>query len=210
MNRYLSKRPNSTLAIRKASETEADFVPHLRIEEVQELARQAEATARTGKGERDSLLIQTLFDGCFRVSEALRLTPESLVQTQYGWVARIKGKGNKVAEVAISSSLASKLLAYAYNRSIKREERLFPISSTRVWQIVDWAFGAAGIRKPEHVGTVHVLRHSGAIARLAATGNPKAVQDQLRHKEAKMTLRYLKTLSSLESLKIQQGVDFGW
>jgi DNA invertase Pin-like site-specific DNA recombinase len=43
-----------------------------------------------------------------------------------------------------------------------------------------------------------------------ATGNPKAVQDQLRHKEAKMTLRYLKTLSSLESLKIQQKVDFGW
>jgi integrase len=65
---------------------------------------------------------------------------------------------------------------------------------------VDRAFEKAGIRKPEHVGTVHVLRHSGAIARLAATGNPKAVQDQLRHKEAQMTLRYLKTLSSLESL----------
>jgi integrase len=155
-------------------------------------------------------LIQTHFDGCFRVSEALRLTPESLVQTPYGWVARIIGKGRKVAEVAISSSLASKLLAYAYNKGIKRAERLFPVSSTRVWQIVDRAFEASGIRKPEHVGTVHVLRHSGAIARLAATGKPKAVQDQLRHKEAKMTLRYLKTLSSLESLKIQQQVDFDW
>jgi integrase len=219
---YLSNRPavrdnrpnqspmksGQTLAIRKASETEADFVPHLRIEEVQELSRQAEATARAGKGERDSLL--TLFDGCFRVSEALRLTPESLVQTPYGWIARIRGKGSKVAEVAISSSLASKLLAYAYNKGIKRQERLFPVSSTRVWQIVDRGFQKAGIRKPEHVGTVHVLRHSGAIARLAATGNPKAVQDQLRHKEAKMTLRYLKTLSSLESLKIQQKVDFEW
>jgi integrase len=75
---------------------------------------------------------------------------------------------------------------------------------------VDRAFEKAGIRKPEHVGTVHVLRHSGAIARLAATGNPKAVEDQLRHKEAKMTLRYLKTLSSLEGLKIQQEVDFEW
>jgi hypothetical protein len=62
---YLSKRPNNTLAIRKAAETEVDFVPHLRIEEVQELARQAEATARSGKGERDSLLIQTLFEGAF-------------------------------------------------------------------------------------------------------------------------------------------------
>ena len=65
-------------------------------------------------------------------------------------------------------------------------------------------------RKPEHVGTVHVLRHSGALARLAATGNPKAVQDQLRHKEARMTLRYLKTLSAQESIKIQQDVDSQW
>jgi integrase len=75
---------------------------------------------------------------------------------------------------------------------------------------VDRAFQEAGLRKPEHVGTVHVLRHSGAIARLEATGNPKAVQDQLRHKEARMTLRYLKTLSAQESLRIQQGVDFRW
>jgi integrase len=206
----LTTRPNQSLAIRKAAETEADFVPHLRIEEVQELAQQADATARTGKGERDSLLIQTLFDGCFRVSEAVSLTPKSLVQTPDGWIARIIGKGQKVAEVAISPTLASKLLAYAYNRGIKREERLFAVSPARVWQIVDRAFTAADIKKPEHVGTVHVLRHSGAIARLAATGNPKAVQDQLRHKEAKMTLRYLKTLSAMESIKIQQQVDFGW
>ena len=41
-------------------------------------------------------------------------------------------------------------------------------------------------------------------------GYPKAVQDQLRHKEARMTLRYLKTLSAQESIKIQQGVDFHW
>jgi integrase len=207
---YLSNRPTNTLAIRKAHETEAAFVPHLRIEEVQLLAKHAHQSARPGKGERDSLLIQTLFDGCFRVSEALRLTPESLVQTPYGWVARIIGKGGKGAEVAISATLASRLLAYAYNKHIKPDQKLFPVSATRVWQIVDRAFAAAGIRKPDHVGTVHVLRHSGAIARLAATGNPKAVQDQLRHKEAKMTLRYLKTLSSLESLKIQQKVDFGW
>ncbi len=31
-----------------------------------------------------------------------------------------------------------------------------------------------------------------------------------RHKSALMTMRYLKTLSADESLKIQQAVDFGW
>jgi integrase len=209
-NNSLTTKPDQNLAIRQARSGESDFVPHLRIDEVQQLAREAEAGARRGKGERHSLLIQTIFDGCFRVSEAVSLTPQSLTQTPYGWVARIKGKGNEVAEVAISPSLAGRLLSVAYRQGIKPDEKIFPVSTTRVWQIVDRAFDAAGIRKPDHVGTVYVLRHSGAIARLAATGNPKAVQDQLRHKEARMTLRYLKTLSAQESIKIQQGVDFQW
>ena len=51
------------------------------------------------------------------------------------------------------------------------------------------------------------LRHSGAIARLEATGNPKALQDQLRHFSARMTLRYMKTLPAKRSLEISQGVD---
>ncbi len=67
-----------------------------------------------------------------------------------------------------------------------------------------------GIAKPEHVGAVHVLRHSGALERLRSTGNPKALQDQLGHTNAEMTIRYMKTLSKEETLKIQQGVDFRW
>jgi site-specific recombinase XerD len=149
-------KSDQRLAIRQARSGESDFVPHLRIDEVQQLAGEAEAGARRGKGERDSLLIQTIFDGCFRVSEAVSLTPLSLTQTPYGWVARIKGKGNKFAEVAISPSLAARLQSFAYRQGIRPDERIFPVSTTRVWQIVDRAFQAAGIRKPEHVGTVHV------------------------------------------------------
>ena len=50
--------------------------------------------------------------------------------------------------------------------------------------------------------------HSGAIEWLKQTGNPKAVQDQLRPKSPLMTMRYLKTLSADESLSIQQKVDY--
>jgi len=68
----------------------------------------------------------------------------------------------------------------------------------------------AGVAKPGKVGSVHILRHSGALERLRETGNPRAVQDQLRHKSQLMTLRYLKTLSREESLAIQGRVDFRW
>jgi len=91
---------------------------------------------------------------------------------------------------------------------------IFPISRSQCFRVVCDAFDKAGVRRPtrdnDRVGAVHILRHSGAIERLRQTGNPKALQDQLRHKSAQMTLRYLKTVSADESLKIQQGIDFHW
>ena len=39
---------------------------------------------------------------------------------------------------------------------------------------------------------------------------PQGASDQLRHVDARMTLRCLKTLSDQESLRINQGVDFKW
>ena len=96
----------------------------------------------------------------------------------------------------------------AYQLDLPRDARLFPVSRMRVHQVVSDAFQAAGIAKPDHVGAVHVLRHSGAIARLEQTGNPKALQDHLRHADARMTLRCHKDSSARRSLEIQQAVDF--
>ena len=112
--------------------------------------------------------------------------------------------------MALSTSLVGQLHAYAYTRVLEPGQRFFPITRGRVHQIVSEAAALAGIAIPEGVGAVHVLRHSGAIARLEQTGNPKALQDQLRHQSAKMTLRYMKTLSAKRSLEIQQSVDFDW
>lgn len=62
--------------------------------------------------------------------------------------------------------------------------------------------------KPEHVGWVHVLRHSGAIERLRATRHAPGVQAQLGHKSMLMTLRYMKTLNAEEALEHSQlGVE---
>ena len=203
-------KDSKVLAIRKSQAGSDDFVPHLGLLEVQALAQAAERGGKGRNAERDKLLIEALFDGCFRVSEALGIRPTDMVQSDVGWSVRIVGKGRKPGEAAISSSLAARLQSYAYRHGVEPGQFFFPITPARAWQIVDRAFKATGTRKPDHVGTVHVLRHSGALARLAATGNPKALQDQLRHRDAKMTLRYMKTLSKMESLRIQQQVDFGW
>ena len=83
--------------------------------------------------------------------------------------------------MAISSSLAAELQAFAYRQQIAPGAKFFPISRPRAFQIISEAFDKAGIARPsrekDKVGTVYILRHSGAIERLRRTGNPKAVQD---------------------------------
>ena len=141
--------PGQSLAIRRGLEGQGDFAHDL--PEVEQLAKATATTARTGKGERDALFIQTSCDEAFRVSETISLCPNRLVQTEKGWVARIVGKGTKVRYAAIFPTIASKLLAYAYRKGIKSDERLLPFASTRAWQIVHQAFETTGIRKPDQV-----------------------------------------------------------
>ena len=196
------------LAIRRSQDYAADYVPHWGIGEVKTLA---ETVLENRQGERDRLLILTLCDACLRVSEAISLCPQDIELTASGWQLKIHGlKGSGHTIVAISPSLAAQLQAYAYRNQVKPTERLFPITRWRVFQIVAQAARKAGLTRPKNVGAVHILRHSGAIERLRRTGNPKALQEQLRHKSALMTLRYMKTLSHEESVQIQQGVDFQW
>ena len=203
----LNKSANRQAIIRSKTYS-AGYVPHLDLAAVSTIADIAGEHPRLG--ERNKLLIQTLFDGCLRITEALRTRPRDIKQSGAGWYIEVFGKGSKPGVVAISASLAAQLQAYAYRHKIKPDERLFPFTRARAFQIVDAAMEKSGIAKPDHVGTVHVLRHSGALERLKITGNPRAVQDQLRHADARMTLRYMKTLSSEESIRIQQSVDFQW
>ncbi len=199
-------------AIQKAELGSSDYVPHISVGQVKLMAVVAGQNKR--HGERNALLIKFLFDSCLRISEALGVRPVDIQHTPDGWTVRVIGKGGKPGTVAISASIAAELQAYCYRTGISQDEHIFQLSRSQAFRVVSNAYQLAGIPAPikahDHVGRVHVLRHSGAIERLRLTGNPRATQSQLRHKSALMTLRYLKTISEDESLQIQQGVDFHW
>jgi integrase len=212
-NPVLRNKSSQLSAIRRAEDGAADYVPHVSADQVKLIAAAA-ASQNKRLGERNGLLIKFLFDGCLRVSEALGVRPVDLQRTPDGWSVRVMGKGNKPGVVAISASTAAELQSYCYRARIGESEHIFSVSRSQAFRIVTDAFDKAGVPRPtkerDHVGGVHILRHSGAIERLRLTGNPRATQNQLRHKSALMTMRYLKTLTADESLKIQQGVDFRW
>ncbi len=210
-----SKLNNSgqMLAIRQHVEFSLTDVPHLGIDEIRGLMT---AAYQGRHKERDKLLISFLFDSALRVGECLSVRTMDIKETGSGWAVyavqeklRPELKGTRTW-VAISPSMAAALRAYAYDNNIPKDRPLFNINRSRVFQIITLAMNKAGIQKPAHVGSVHILRHSGAIERLRQNKNPKATQNQLRHKTIGMTLRYLQTLSSEESLKVNQAIDFQW
>ena len=208
----LYNKTSQVTAIQRSEAESADYVAHISAGQIKLIAIVAGQNSR--HSERNALLIKFLFDGCLRVSEALGVRPVDLQRTPDGWTVRVVGKGSKPGVVAISASIAAELQSYCYRAKIGESEPMFPVSRSQAFRIVTGAFDKAGIPRPskerDHVGGLHILRHSGAIERLRLTGNPRATQSQLRHKSALMTLRYLKTISADESLKIQQGVEYHW
>jgi integrase len=210
-NTAITSGKNRVVAIARAQAASDTYTPHISLEEVWRLCQAVESLSRPKFKERNQLIIQTLFDGCLRVSELLALRPQDIVQTSYGWQLRVWSQKMKRWETcSVSATLVAKLESYAYRQQLSPDQKLFPINRSRVFQIIDKAFDTAGIAKPGGVGTVHILRHSGALERLQKTRNPQAVQEQLRHTTMRMTLRYMKTLAHDEALAIQSQVDLGW
>jgi len=179
------------------------IVPYLTVEEVRRIAKSVKDDRRNG--ERNYLLIRTLFETGLRISEALSLTPRLISDYEGHAVVHVRGKGNKPRMVACPDNLAYQIRSYAYIEKLGLDEKLFDINRQRAWQIVKAAAKRAGVNKEVYP---HLFRHSDAIERLRQTGNPKALQYHLGHSSTLMTMRYLTTLTAEDALRIQQEVRF--
>lgn len=178
------------------------IVQYLLPEEVYRIAASA---GKGRRGERDSLLVRTLFETGLRISEALSITPEKIEKHGDGYAISIVGKGGKPRLVACPTPLANELKAYAYNHNLQPSEKYWKFTRTYAWMMVQNYARVAGVTKRIYP---HLFRHSDAIERLRQTGNPKALQLHLGHSSMSMTMRYLSTLSQEDAVKINQEVRF--
>ena len=178
------------------------IVPYLTPDEVYRIV---DAANKGRNGERNSLLIKTLFETGLRISEALSLTPRMIGLYEGHSVLYIKGKGKKSRMVACPDNLSHQLKSFAYTKKLNLDSKIFDINRKRAWQIVRESAKKANITKRVFP---HLFRHSDAIERLRQTGNPKALQYHLGHNSTLMTMRYLATLTAEDALKIQQEVTF--
>jgi len=156
-------------------------------------------------GERNELLIITMFQAALRVTEAIKLRVRDKARVDNKHVLLVQGKGNKPRLVTIPEKLSYHLGDYGQRHNLKPEDRFFNITRVRAWQIIKACADKTGIDRRIYC---HLLRHGGAIARLKRTGNPKSLQIHLGHSDVKMTLRYLATLQLVESLDTESKVEF--
>ncbi|MFC1892459.1 tyrosine-type recombinase/integrase [Chloroflexota bacterium] len=170
-----------------------------------EVYRMADTAKAMRAGERNEMLILTMFQGALRVTEAVRLRVRDKATVDGKHVLLVQGKGGKPRLVAIPEKLSYHLGDYAQRQGLKPEDRFFHVTRVRAWQIIKQCAEKAGIDRRVYC---HLLRHGGAIARLKRTGNPKSLQIHLGHSDMKMTIRYLVTVQAIESLETESEVEF--
>jgi integrase/recombinase XerD len=158
-------------------------------------------------GSRNELILSLLFQAALRVSEALNLKLKDRQKRDGLYLLLIEhGKGDKPRLLAIPENLYMKIGNYASEQGITdSNQKLFDITRFRVLQIVKECSAIAGVDRRTYC---HLFRHSGAVARLKRTGNPKSLQLFLGHSSPRETLRYLTTLQFMDSLEIESKVEF--
>jgi integrase len=201
-------------AIMKGEAGQSDYVAHLTKSDILLMIETAKTITPGRRGHRNALLIRTLFDSCLRISECLSLRPCDVKPDGEFYLIQVLGKGRnkgKVSVCAISPQTVALINSYCYENNIGKQDAIFDISRSQAFRQIEAVYQKSGVRQPsilrDHTGAVHCIRHSGAIYRLSLSGNPRSTQEQLRHKSAGMTLRYLKTLSHLESMNIEKSLD---
>jgi len=215
MSQKFNKKPNGKITTvipvpaknltNKKSFKAVEYTKPISFISEEEVYRLAEATKAMRKGERNYLLVMVLFQCALRVTEAVKLRVKDKVLMKDKPLLMVQGKGNKPRLVALPSNLSHHLGDYAQRQDLKVDDKYFPISRIRAWQIIKKAASKAQIDRRVYC---HLLRHSGAIARLKRTGNPKSLQLHLGHANMKMTMRYLVTMQMVESLEVEGKVEF--
>jgi integrase len=189
----------------------SDVISYLKPSDIKLMVIVAKQNKRQKNGDRNAVLIETLYDGCLRISECLSLRPIDIQRTDSGYLLCVMGKGHRPGLCAISPATVADLKSFILDYHIPDGDKIFDISRSGAFREIQHIYEQSGVRMPsvikDGVGLLHVLRHSGCLARLAISGNPREIQTQLRHRSPSMTLRYMKTLTVAESLKHQQGID---
>jgi len=173
----------------------ADNIPtYLTKEEIDSLL-----SAIPESSKRDYMLVYFLWTTGSRITEALNIRKKDIdfyyrtVKIQW-----LKKRKKQERVIPLHQNTAYQLSIYC--SSLNQDDKLFPISRIRAFQIIRDCARKAGINKT--VGC-HTLRHSFSVYFLKQRKNIVALQKLLGHSQITTTMVYLNIVQS----DLQQEID---
>jgi len=166
---------------------------------------------------RDLLFIQTLWMTGMRASEVTAMRRMDILESGIRVFGKRKPRTKKEMEkgvelhekrkriIQIPAMLRQNLINYVFEEKLGSEQRLFPFTTTRVYQIVTKYAKSAGIQRKIFP---HMFRHGFAVYYLRHTHSLNSLQQLLGHTNLQSTTIYLK-LDSEEIQKYVEGVFGG-
>ena len=138
-------------------------VPHLSAEDIDRLEASARGLSKKHAAEY-GLFVRTTFDTALRVNEVLTLRPTDIDLDNGPMVHVGREKGGHPPYCAISPTVATRLLSFAYQSKIGVDDRSFTFNDRYAHRIVSKGAARAGIKKPDGAGWVHLLRQADVEA----------------------------------------------
>ena len=161
------------------------------------------AAARAART-RDWLMILVAFWHGLRASEVIALTRDSLEDGMIT-VSRLKGSNRTVQPLVKHDDplLDEATALFDFARGMHRNQRLFPITRERFWQVVQEHGKRAGI--PARLRHPHILKHSFAMQFIQSIGIEN-VRQYLGHKSISSTGAYLKVSDAEAAASVQRAL----
>jgi integrase len=146
--------------------------------------------AARAKRERDYLMMWLAFVCGLRASEVVALTRHNF-DGEHITVQRLKGSNKTTQPLPKHSDplLNGRKSLFDFLLNLRGNQRLFPVTRVRFWQLVQEHGKTAGI--PKHLRHPHVLKHSIAMQTIERAGIEN-VRQHLGHKSIGSTGEYLK------------------
>ena len=175
--------------------------------------------------DRDTLLVELLWQSGARVSEAIMLVPERIGMTSIILSNLKQSDPNATKEVEVSEFLCQQLKDFCNHNRVDVSEWVFFGSRSRekhltrqyVHEIITKASEAAkvyrfGKKNPRTGGrfkgiSPHVLRHSAAMHLLEETNDITLVKEHLGHSDTKTTKKYVQVKEGVKRLVSKIGKE---
>jgi len=161
--------------------------------------------AAKAKRERDYLMIWLAFRFGLRASEVVALTAHNF-DGDHLTVQRLKGSLKTTQRITGHADplLDGRKLLFDFLGKSKGNQKLFPITRERFWQLVQEHGKAAGI--PKHLRHPHVLKHSIAAQTIDQAGIQN-VRQHLGHKSISSTGEYLKVTDAEATAAVARALQ---